>query len=101
MIDDMAQLRRILNFFFVLMDTFRTLERQNEALLPSHDAPHYPDLAEIAEPHLHSFNSLFQFGNGIGLLDQAVLNLSKMIVFDGTRTDTILEDRNKLTSIFS
>jgi DNA-directed RNA polymerase I subunit RPA2 len=81
------------------MASFRTIERLHEAVNPSKELPHYPDLAEISEPHLHSFNSLFQFGNGIGLLDQAVLNLSKMTVFDGIRGQ-VLEDRNKLCSKF-
>jgi DNA-directed RNA polymerase I subunit RPA2 len=82
------------------MSSFRTLERQEEAINPSKELPHYPDLAAISEPHLESFNSIFQFGSGIGLLDQAVLSIPKLTVFDGIRGGEVpLEDRNKLTSI--
>ncbi|KAJ3325981.1 hypothetical protein HDV06_002366 [Boothiomyces sp. JEL0866] len=83
-----------------MKDDFKTLERNNQAINPSKDGPHYPKLEKISEPHIQSYNSLFAFGDGVGLLDLAILNLEKMVVFDGSK-DVALEERNKLEMWFS
>jgi hypothetical protein len=79
--------------------SFHTLELQDQAIHPSKSKVHYQELSKISLPHLESFNSLFQFDSDGGLLDLAISNIPKMIVFDGIKGEAI-NDQNKLTSIF-
>ncbi|KND03173.1 DNA-directed RNA polymerase I core subunit RPA135 [Spizellomyces punctatus DAOM BR117] len=76
--------------------TFRTLDRQKESILPSKTRPHYPRLAKLSAPHVESFNSLFAYGGvGAGLLETAVGDIGRRVVFDG-KTGGGLGGRNKL-----
>ncbi|KAJ3010105.1 hypothetical protein HKX48_007581 [Thoreauomyces humboldtii] len=74
--------------------TFHTLDRQHHAILPSKTRPQYPELAKLSAPHVESFNSLFTFGgSSTGLLDKAVTDIGRRVVFDGRPGD---KGRNKL-----
>jgi DNA-directed RNA polymerase I subunit RPA2 len=61
---------------------FRTLERQKEALEPSKKGPHHPRLAALGAPHVESFNSIFDLKGGPGILERAVQDIGKVVVFD-------------------
>ncbi|RKO93987.1 hypothetical protein BDK51DRAFT_21244, partial [Blyttiomyces helicus] len=77
--------------------TFSTLSRQALAISPSKGKPHYPRLEKLAAPHVESFNSLFAYGSGTGLIDKAVSDISRKVIFDGKPGETIGEGgRNKL-----
>ncbi|KAJ3410397.1 hypothetical protein HDV05_003831 [Chytridiales sp. JEL 0842] len=92
-------------------NSFRTLERQKEAINPSPLAPHYPLLNSIAAPHVHSFNSIFRripsgdttahssasnasigIGEG-GLLEKAVEDIGRRVVFESGDRDGNLGKR--------
>ena len=77
-----------------MTSAFRTLERHREDQQPSSTGPDYARLARIADPHIHSFNSLFTDN----LLTLATTNIPSMIVFDGLRGEAI-DERNRLESI--
>lgn len=79
---------------------FRVLERQNESIYPSNTQPHYPKLCNVPLPHIASFDSLFKYGKGLGLLDIAVNLIPHVTVFDGSR-DAPLSSRNKIEFWFS
>jgi hypothetical protein len=75
------------------------LERQDESKNPP-EAPNYPKLEAIPKPHIDSFNSLFSYGNTLGLLDLAVSNIPKVVVFDGKK-ELELSKRNKIECTWS
>lgn len=65
-------------------DTFGTLERQRIFSKPSKGASEYPALQELVEPHINSFNALFEGVEGTkGLLDLAIADLPPKVIFDG------------------
>ena len=61
---------------------FRTLERQKESLEPSKKGTHYPRLSALSAPHVESFNSIFDLKGGPGILERAVQDIGKVVVFD-------------------
>ncbi|KAI9357949.1 hypothetical protein DFJ73DRAFT_640473 [Zopfochytrium polystomum] len=65
--------------------TFRPLEYRDESRNPSNLKPHTPRLEKIAAPHVESFNSIFAYSSttGSGLLDLAVKDIARRVVFDG------------------
>ncbi|KAI9205077.1 uncharacterized protein BJ171DRAFT_82715 [Polychytrium aggregatum] len=66
-----------------LSSTFRTLERQAEAINPSNDGPHYPKLAELSAPHVKSFDSIFESSTGDkSLMEMAIENIGKTTIFN-------------------
>ncbi|KAI8819166.1 uncharacterized protein EV422DRAFT_588918 [Fimicolochytrium jonesii] len=74
--------------------TFHTLDRQQAAVYPSKTRPQYPELAKLSAPHVESFNSLFAHGTASsGLLDRAVQDIGKRVVFDGKPGES---GRNKI-----
>ncbi|KAJ3090585.1 hypothetical protein HK102_003291 [Quaeritorhiza haematococci] len=77
--------------------TFHTIRRHYEAINPSTFHPHYPKLAAVSAPHVESFNSIFSYGSlGRGLLDQAVDDIGKKVIFDtkpGERVDPKTSNR--------
>ncbi len=76
--------------------TFRTLERQEEAISPSNGGPHNPRLAALSAPHVESFNTIFELGGGPGILERAIQDIGKVTVFDSNESSP-----NKLESGFS
>lgn len=80
--------------------TFHTINRLAEAISPSNTLPHHPELANVSLPHVESFNSIFtnkNIPNSLGLLDSAVENLTKKVIFHSVNDDTTdINQRNKL-----
>lgn len=69
--------------------TFRTLERERLNRHPTTTGPDHPALDELVKPHIESFNALIEdsTGTGKGLLQLAVEDIGKRVVFDGKRED--------------
>ena len=74
--------------------TFKTLERQKDALDPP-AKPSYPELQKIALPHIQSFNSLFPSKGRVGLLETAIADIPKCVVFDG-ESSMLVQERSKV-----
>ncbi|KAJ3289897.1 hypothetical protein HK104_007149 [Borealophlyctis nickersoniae] len=74
-------------------NTFKPIARQYEGRFPSRTQPHNPKLAKLSAPHVESFNSLFTYGGGSGLLEKAVNDIGKRVIFDGKPGDV---SQNKL-----
>ncbi len=64
-----------------LVDTFRH---------PSTTGSDVPTLDEIAAPHIESFNTLFEDGGNLGLLQKAIEDIAPRVVFDGKGLDEYL-----------
>ncbi|PRT52999.1 hypothetical protein B9G98_00619 [Wickerhamiella sorbophila] len=75
------------------MKSFGTLEREKGYASPPDDKSKYQLLHEAIEPHVGSFNALFE-GPGGGLLDLGIKDIGKKAVFD---SHTGEELGNKLT----
>lgn len=72
--------------------SFHTLARELRFSHPSEEKSHYKMLHDAVNPHVQSFNAIFDGPDG-GLLDQAVADIDRKVIFDS-------EDRgvaNKLT----
>ena len=76
------QLIRVL--YTAMPSTFRTVERQEEAISPSKGGPHNPRLSALSAPHVESFNTIFELAGGPGILERAIQDIGKVTVFDGT-----------------
>jgi hypothetical protein len=77
------------------MSQFGTLAWKKEANAPSAKSAHYPELAQLAEPHVASFDALFHHGSEASLLDAAIADMPKVTVFD---RPSDAASRNKLQS---
>lgn len=78
---------------------FNTLKREHEFRYPSKDGPAYPEAHKLIEPHIKSFDALFEEQDGTaGLLSLAVKDLDPKVVFDGKGPAG--SRGNKLTSKF-
>ena len=77
------------------MTDFRTLDRQLESINPSSTGSHYPQLESLSAPHVSSFNSLFEFDGGAGLLEKAVQDIGSLTIFD-TKSDQGSIGKNKI-----
>ncbi len=66
--------------------SFKTLDRQNQALNPSSTGPHYPHLANISAPHVESFNSIFD--GSASILEKAIQEIGMITVFDAKQEET-------------
>ena len=69
------------------VSTFDTVSREAAAINPALPNAEYPKLAALSAPHIESFNSIFQpLGgtvlSGGGLLDKAIEDIPKKIIFD-------------------
>ncbi|KAI9139918.1 hypothetical protein BKA69DRAFT_1030032 [Paraphysoderma sedebokerense] len=63
--------------------TFQTLIREYNSINPPEDGSSAPSLHKLIAPHLESFNAITEFGDGSGLLDAAVNDLGRRVIFDG------------------
>ena len=61
--------------------TFRTVERQEEAISPSKGGPHNPRLSALSAPHVESFNTIFELAGGPGILERAIQDIGKVTSF--------------------
>lgn len=77
--------------------SFHTLERENYFRNPPADKPLYPLLNAAVEPHVESFNALFDGPDG-GLLNLGVKDIGTKAVFDSTSTEYL---GNKLSCMFN
>lgn len=63
---------------------FRALERNRNFEHPSTTASPYPKLHKLIEPHIESFNALFEQD---GLLEKSIEDLPYRIAWDGKGAD--------------
>ena len=79
--------------------SFNTLKREHEFRYPSKTSPAYPEAHKLIEPHIKSFDALFEEQDGtLGLLSLAVKDLDPHVIFDGKGPEG--SRGNKLTSKF-
>ena len=71
-------------------DTFGTVKREKSFKAPPRDGHSVPILNEFVQPHLESFNALFDDsglpdgdGDGRGLLSLGIKEIGERVVFDG------------------
>lgn len=63
--------------------SFGTLKRERRFAHPSSSGHDVPELEELVQPHIASFDALFEDGSRSGLLDLAVKDIDTKVVFDG------------------
>ncbi|KAF7332568.1 DNA-directed RNA polymerase subunit beta [Mycena kentingensis (nom. inval.)] len=68
--------------------TFNTLAREESFRNPPTEGSTYDILNEFVEPHIESFNNLFDDGDRRGLISLGVESIGERVVFDGSGKDT-------------
>src|SRR5262249_38358810 len=74
---------------------YETARRQRLLRNPPRDHTAYPSLAAAIEPHVHSFNAVFEQG---GLLEKAIQDIGTKVFLDGDSYSTSQDTpRNRLS----
>ncbi len=73
---------------------FDTVRREKLFRSPPTDKTAYPALAEAVEPHIESFNAVFEKD---GLLEQAIKDIGTKVFLDGYVNQDVERPRNRLS----